>query len=174
MNIDAFIEPVKKAIEHLPRALEVLVIGYIIIKIATFIFVKALKIARVPKSLINILESLTTVVLWVFTVAAVFHSLGLSQLAFAISGSLAIIGLGLANGANLLVGDIIAGLFLAKDNSFNIGEKIKIGDIEGVIEKVDIRKVRVRTEKDELAVIPNSTFDKTNWIVLNKNNKGGK
>ena len=72
----------------------------------------------------------------------------------------------MANGANFLVSDILSGWYLARDPDFMIGEKIKFGDIEGRVEHIDLRKVRVRDKTGHLHIIPNSILDKAQFCVL--------
>jgi len=159
----------------LPRIPEVVfsfLIGYLIITISIQLFTHTLRIADVHKALIAILKSLVSIVLWIVLSAHLLRNLGLSQIAVTLSGSLIIIGLAIANGAQSTVADVIAGLFLARDPDFDIGFRVKSGETEGVIESIDIRKTRIRTANDTLHVVPNSLIDKERWQVIERRLKG--
>ncbi len=155
----------------LPRLPEVafsFLIGYLVLSIILTLFSHALSASHVHKALITILRSLLSVVLWVILTAHILRGLGLSQIAVTISGSLLVIGLAIANGAQSTVADIISGLFLAKDPDFDIGYLVKSGETEGIIESIDIRKTRIRTRDGILHVVPNSLIDKERWQVLSR------
>ena len=166
--LDAFSEPILKALPRIPQAILALAVGVLFVYFLQWIIEKTLKVARTPRTLLDILSSIAHVVLWVILIAAIFQSLGLTQIAFTISGSLAIVGVAIGAGANTMVQDIIAGLFLARDKDFDVGYQIKMGDIEGTIKKIDIRKIRVEDKQGHIHVIPNSMLDRASWIVLRR------
>ncbi len=167
---DAFTEPIIRTLPKLPQALLALGVGIIVLYTLQFIFEKILRVARTPRTLFDILTSISRVVLWVILIAAIFQSLGLNQIAFALSGSVAILGVAIGAGANSLVQDIIAGLFLARDRDFDVGFRIKTGEIEGRIRRIDMRKVRIEDAKGKVHVLPTSMFDKSSWSVLDREN----
>jgi small-conductance mechanosensitive channel len=166
--LSAFSEPVNQALPKIPQALLAFAVGVIVLHLLQWIFEKTLRLAKAPRSLQQILGSIVQVVLWVILIAAVFQSIGLTQIAFTLSGSVAIIGIALGAGANALVQDIITGLFLARDRDFNVGYRIKIGDVEGTIKQIDIRKVRIEADNGNIYVVPNSNLDKASWVVLDR------
>lgn len=158
-------------IPKLPSAFFSLLLGYLILLLVLEIFVYSLKVFRVPKALATILRSLVNVVLWVILLSQLMRHLGFNQIAITISGSLLVIGLAIANGANTLVADILSGLFLAKDPDFDVGYKVKVGEVEGTIEALDFRKTRIRTAEGKLMVMPNSLVDKDKWQIIEKSEK---
>ena len=166
--LDSFAEPILRALPKVPQAVLALLVGIVLLYIFQWTFEKILRVARTPATLHDILTSISEVVLWVIVIAAVFQSIGLTQVALALSGSVAIIGLAMGAGANALVQDVIAGLFLARDKDFSVGYTIKTGDIEGVVKRVDIRKIRIEDAKGKIHVIPNSNLDKSSWVVLDR------
>lgn len=58
-------------------------------------------------------------------------------------------------GARPLVNDFLAGLSFIFEDTFDVGEKVEILDVEGVIEKVTLRVTHLRAPTGELYVIPN-------------------
>lgn len=164
----AFSDPVLRALPRIPQAVLALLVGIVILHLLQWLFERALKLARTPRSLYGILTSISQVLFWVILIAAVFQSLGLTQIALTLSGSVAILGVAIGAGANALVQDIIAGLFLSRDPDFDVGYKIKAGDIEGVIKRIDLRKVRIEDKAKKIHVLPNSQLDKMSWVVLGR------
>lgn len=151
----------------LPKLIVGLVVGFIFINILLSIMRSLLKVGRVPKSLSDIITSLGSIVLWVMLLGELAKTAGLSSIAVTISGSLVVIGLALANGAGTMTSDIIAAFFIAKDKDFEIGYRIKTADIEGVVDKIDVRKVRIVGDDGQRYVVPNTNLDKNGWVLLN-------
>lgn len=151
----------------MPKLLVGIIVGIICIYIAIAITRSLLKVARVPKSLAEITLSLAGIILWIMLLAELAKTAGLSSIALTISGSLVVLGLALANGAGALTSDIIAAFFIAKDRDFEIGYRIKTGDIEGIIDKIDVRKVRIVGDDRRRHVVPNTNLDKNGWTLIN-------
>lgn len=156
---------ITSTIPRIPIALMTLLIGYIAVRIVQLIIFYALKAVRLNHALRGIIMSTCTVLLWVGVLALLFQSLGMSQVAVAISGSIALIAIGIGSGMTKLVSDVVAGAFLAKDRHFSIGGKIKIGDISGRVHSMDGRKVRIVDEKGNLYTVPNGQFDTMAWMI---------
>jgi small-conductance mechanosensitive channel len=156
----------------LPGLILTLAIGYLAIKIGLFIMGRALKLVRLSKAVRELAISLASIVLWVMVIAEIARQAGLSSLAITISSSIFALGLAIANGASAMASDIIAGLSLARDKDFECGFRIKVGDVEGIVEKIDVRKVRIKDDKGRITVIPNSKIDNTiGWSVIDREHK---
>lgn len=154
--------------ERAPQLLLTFIVGYFLIKIVLAVVSSLIKVSRAKQALKDILLSVVSLALWLLLIAALLQQMGLTQLAFALSGFVAIAGLAVTAGASSLVQDLISGVFLAQDPDFNVGDRLKVGDIEGAIEKMDARKIRLRDKNGKLHVLPNATFDKSSWVVIEK------
>jgi len=163
-----FWQPVENFWPKIPTLILSLIVGYIIIQIIAWILNRALKFSRVPRALISVIASLALIVMWVILFAEIARQLGMGSLAVTISGSLAVLALALATGASGLASDVISGVFLAKDPDFEIGYKIKVGDVVGLVHSVDIRKIRVVDVAGVIYVFPNTKLDKDGWQVISR------
>ncbi len=77
----------------------------------------------------------------------------------ATSGVLAIV-LGLALQSTL--SDVFAGIAVEVDAPFRLGDRVKIGDLaEGIVAGSNWRSVRIHTDTDDVATIPNSVVAKS-------------
>src|SRR6266542_5261316 len=103
MPIDPFVTTLAHSFQHfidrLPNVILTLLVGYLAIYILQALFSVGLRTMRVTKAMESIIHSSASVVLWIGLIALLLQSLGLNQIAIAISGSVAIIGLGIATGA---------------------------------------------------------------------------
>ena len=80
----------------------------------------------------------------------------------ATSGVIAVL-LGLASQSTLA--DVFSGIALGIDQSFRVGDRVSIFDhAEGVIVQMNWRSIRVQTDGDDIAMIPNSIVAKSQII----------
>jgi moderate conductance mechanosensitive channel len=146
-------------------ALAVLVIGNWVLGITTRAAISGARKAHMKPALVDLLTAGVTAAGWVLIAAGVLQALNLNELAIAVGGSISLVALGIATAASGNLGDIIAGVFLASDPDFGNGFTIKTGEITGTIERIDLRKTRVRTEDGKLHIIPNKSIESSVWIV---------
>jgi small-conductance mechanosensitive channel len=154
---------------RLPGLLTTLLIGYLVIQLLEFLMKRFLRLVKIHESSRELIVSIGSVILWVLLFAEIAREAGLSGLALTISGSIVALGFAIANGATSLTSDIIAGLFMSRDRDFDCGYRIRVGDVEGVVDKIDIRKVRIKGDDGKLYILPSSKVDMTGWVVISKN-----
>lgn len=58
-------------------------------------------------------------------------------------------------GARPLISDFLTGVGFIFEDTFDVGEKIQINGVEGVIEKINLRTTFIRAPTGELYIIPN-------------------
>ena len=66
-----------------------------------------------------------------------------------------IVGLTVGFGAQSLVKDFVAGLFVLIENQYAIGEKVKIGSAEGTVVKITMRITVLKDDKGDMHYISN-------------------
>lgn len=72
----------------------------------------------------------------------------------AIAG-LGIAGLAVGFGAQALIRDWLAGIFIVAENQFNAGEEIRIAGVEGVVEDFSLRRTMLRDADGTVHHVPN-------------------
>ena len=153
----------------IPLAIGAFVFGAIVIKLLSLVARLLIGLVSLPRGLKGILVSLIDGALWVFLFIAMLQVLGLNNVALAFSGLVAASGLALAVGASSLISDILAGIFLAKDRDFSVGDEVIAGDsAKGVIESLDMRRIRIRDKAGQLHVIPNSVVERKEWVLVTR------
>ncbi len=175
LNLPAtnFTDPLVTGATHvlpkIPLAIGAFIFGAVIIRLISWIARGLIGLVRLPRGLKGILVSLIDGALWVFLFIAMLQVLGLNNVALAFSGLVAASGLALAVGASALISDILAGIFLAKDRDFSVGDEVIAGDAtKGVIESMDMRRIRIRDKDDQLHVIPNSIVERKEWVLVTR------
>jgi small conductance mechanosensitive channel len=66
-----------------------------------------------------------------------------------------------------LLRDVINGFFILLESQFNVGDRVKIGDFEGEVEKMTLRITVLRGEEGNLHYIPNSEIRAVTWFKKN-------
>jgi small-conductance mechanosensitive channel len=157
-------------VPNIPRALLFLLIGIIIVKLIGRLSKPMLKLTRWPIGLQEIMQTIIRFMAWAFLAIAFLQIVGLSSLALALTGSVAVLAIGFSSGLSGLVADLVAGLQLANDRDFKVGYMVIAGDrkTEGVIRELDIKKVRIEDADGHIHVIPNSVVEKNEWTVLGR------
>lgn len=85
--------------------------------------------------------------IWQVNVAALVASLGIG-------------GVVLALAAKDSVENVFGSVTMLFDESFTIGDWIKVGDVEGVVEEINLRSTKIHTFGDTIVTLPNSTWIK--------------
>ena len=83
---------------------------------------------------------------------------GLGYLGFPTStiiASLGAVSLALSLGAQSLIADILAGLAIVFDGSFQVGDVVKINGTRGTIEEIGVRNTKLRIPVDNILIINN-------------------
>ncbi|MBV8653493.1 MAG: mechanosensitive ion channel family protein [Alphaproteobacteria bacterium] len=129
--------------------------------------------AIVPRSRLATLLALLRVfsLICILCIAAM---VALSSLGVAIGPLLAgagIIGLAFGFGSQTLVKDIVSGIFFLLDDAFRLGEYIQIGNLEGTVEKISIRSLRLRHPRGRLHTVPFGeikflTNNSRDWAIM--------
>ena len=162
------VDSINRVIPKIPIAILVLFIGIVVIRLLRLIISSSLSVTKLPKALQDVIVSLSDVALWIFLGIALLQFVGLNSIALAVTGSFAFVVLGLSQGGAAAIADVIAGLTLAKDRDFAVGDYVKIGDRSGVIEELDLRRTRLRDDKGHMYIIPNASIDKSGWQLIER------
>ena len=130
----------------------------------------AFKLTALQRGLRDVIASAIEIAMWIVLSIWVLQALGFGNIIVFFSSSAIAIGLVLAAGGSTLLSDIVAGVFLARDTDFNVGDEVIAGETptRGVIESMDARRTRLRDENGDLHVLPNSVVERKEWIVVHR------
>lgn len=109
------------------------------------------------KTLLSLLRNAVTIALSVFVVMLALAQLGIN-IAPLLAGA-GVLGLAIGFGAQKFVQDIITGVFIQLENIMNEGDVVEAGGCSGVVEKLTIRSVSIRSLDGTLHLIPFSSVD---------------
>jgi small-conductance mechanosensitive channel len=76
----------------------------------------------------------------------------------AFKGMTILLGLLVSIGSNSVASNLLAGLVVVYKRSINIGDRIQVGDVIGDVERVSLLDTQIRSLKNVLVSVPNSTL----------------
>lgn len=163
--------------EYLPNLITILVISFVmyyVIRIVRYVFLEIeaekLKISGFHADWAMPTYGIVRVLLYAFTLVLVFPYLPGSD-SNVFRGVSVFIGILFSLGSSSAIANMVAGLVITYMRPFKIGDKIKIGDITGIVLEKTLLVTRIRTIKNEEITIPNSAVlsgNTTNYTTMAK------
>lgn len=86
----------------------------------------------------------------------------------ALFGAAGVVGIVIGVASQTSIGNIISGLFLVSEKSFELGDVIRIGDKTGTVYAIDLLSVKIKTADNLLIRIPNQTVISTELVNITK------
>jgi len=109
---------------------------------------------RLGKLIVPMVSKLLKLVVTFLAVLFVAENLGINV--NTLLATVGISGVAIALASKDTVENVFGSFTVLIDQPFKIGDAVKIGDVEGIVEKVGFRSTRVRTFYNSLVTIPNS------------------
>jgi small-conductance mechanosensitive channel len=102
----------------------------------------------------EVIKGLKTVLVYTVAILLILQWLDL------VSGSIlalgAVFALAVSFAAQSLVKDLVNGFLILLEDQFRIGDNIRVGDISGQVENLNLRVTQIRSEEGSLITLPNS------------------
>jgi len=105
------------------------------------------------KTLGHIIKSIGNIVIYSVILFMVLNLSGVDITP--VLASAGIIGLAIGFGAQSIVKDFVAGLFILIENQYGIGDRVKIGDFEGDVIKITMRSTTLMDDEKKVYYISN-------------------
>jgi small conductance mechanosensitive channel len=118
----------------------------------------SLRSAARAQTLSLVLRSIASAVIWAIAVTMVLGELGVN-LGPLIAGA-GIAGVAIGFGAQSLVKDFLAGIFMLVEDQYGVGDIIDAGEASGTVEAVTLRTTRLRDVNGTVWHIPNGTIQR--------------
>ncbi|GAX86824.1 MscS family membrane protein [Lebetimonas natsushimae] len=118
------------------------------------------KYGKASRELASFLIKLTKVFVIIIGVVAMLQEFGINVTGFI--ASLGLGGLAFALAAKDTAANLFGGIAILTDNMFKVGEWVKIGNAEGIVEDIGMRTTKIRAFDKRLIVVPNSVIATSN------------
>lgn len=114
--------------------------------------------ARREKTLIGIFNGILTVAVWLIAGLMIISELGLN-IGPILAGA-GILGVALGFGAQWMIRDFLAGLFIVVENQYRVGDVVCLDEVCGIVENITLRKTVLRDLDGKVHHFPNGSFTK--------------
>jgi small-conductance mechanosensitive channel len=114
---------------------------------------EAERLQRRAKTIGTVLRSIWTVIVVVSAFMAILSEFGV-QIG-ALVATAGILGVALGFGAQSLVKDVLAGIFILSEDQYGEGDIIDVGEASGVVEEMGLRVTRLRSLDGTVWFVPN-------------------
>jgi small-conductance mechanosensitive channel len=156
-TLRAIASGVLEALPAVVSALILLLVASVAITVVTVLLRRAF--ARIyPADQALVVDLYVTVVrvfLWFLTALALLSVLGLEQIAASLGTASGFVALGVAYALSDMIEDTVAGVYLLRDPDFEVGDEVAVGDTEGELVAIDLRKSRLDLPSGDRVVLRN-------------------
>lgn len=147
------------------EALLIVLIGAILIRLLAGILSRTLLRGLKEQSRIGARKTITYVGIGVLIIVALDH-LGVQLTA--LLGAAGVIGIAVGIASQASLGNVISGLFLVSEKTFEIGDVVRIGERTGVVHSIDPLSIKLRTFDNLLVRIPNQQIIDNELLNITK------
>jgi len=106
-----------------------------------------------------------------YGISAILILMVMRELGFSLAtllGAAGVAGVAVGFAAQTSLSNLISGLFLIGEKPFQIGDVLKVGELAGVVDSVDLLSVKIRTFDNKLVRIPNEQLIKTQFTNVTR------
>lgn len=104
-------------------------------------------------TLTSIIVSLCRICVWVVAILMVLSEAGI-DIGPLLAG-MGIVGLAIGFGAKKVIEDFFGGLLIIFEDQYRVGDEVKIGDVEGKVKEITLRRTIIKDSKGVSHSIPN-------------------
>lgn len=125
-----------------------------LIDTATDNFLRKLKLIRRVETIREVISSSSHIIITGIALMMILHELGFDIRPIIASAGL--LGVAFSLGAQHLMKDVINGFLILLEDQFAVGDKVKISDHSGIVEKINLRTTTLKDSDGNIHIIPNS------------------
>ncbi len=164
-------------VDHVFLFLFIIFLTQVITHFMDFIYYLRMGKAQVEKNharlqLLPLMKEMTKLLLWALSAFLIMGSVFHVNVPALITG-LGIGGVAIALAGKETVENFFAAFTILSDKPFQTGETIKLGDVEGVVERIGFRSTRLRNIDGYAYIIPNQNLVSQNLINLSMRDTRG-
>ena len=145
-----FLTSIAAAVPRLLEGLVFLVLAAVVVKLV-MVVVRALLGRVLPGDSPVYRQFVSTLVLAFLSFAVLLSFLsivGLDAIAASLGTATGFVALGVSYALSDMIEDAVAGVYLLRDEDFMPGDEVKVGDVEGRVKSIELRKTRFTVDGD--------------------------
>lgn len=141
-------------IPALIRTIQIFTIAYLLNMLLKFILSKCLAKSKKSQTIEKLLCSFIKYLIALVAIFMILNAWGVDTTTLLASAG--ILGLVIGLGAQSLIADIIAGIFIVFENVYQVGDIIVVGDWRGTVDEIGIRTTKIIDAGGNVKIINNS------------------
>lgn len=157
-----FLGGIIEAVPGVAGGVVFLILAYLVIRLTLTVARRVLE--RLYPSEQQLVVDLTVAIvglfLWFGTALAFLKIVGLGDVAVSLGTAGGFVGLGVAFALKEMIADTVAGVYLLRDPDFQEGDPVDTASVVGSVERIGLRKTRLRAEDGSLVVLANRDVEK--------------
>lgn len=150
-------------VHYVLRAILLLGLGFFVAKIISSSISKAIS-SRVTAQHSMLLRRIVFYSIFLLFFASAVQELGFHISALLGATGILTVAIGIASQASM--SNVVSGVFIIGEKPFQIGDTIKVNDLQGEIISIDFLSVKIRTSENTMVRIPNEVLIKTPVINI--------
>lgn len=154
ISSNAFVQGAFEKIPSLIASIEVIVLTIILNSILKFVMNKGFTKTNRGKTVVKLLESFLKYLLAIVAIMLVLSQWGVDTATLLASAGILTLVVGL--GAQSLVADIVAGMFIVFEGEYQVGDIVVIDDWRGTVKEIGIRTTKIVDAGGNVKIINNS------------------
>lgn len=159
-TLNEFLASVTAGIPSVLTGVVFLVLAAVVIKAAVAVVRVVLERVYPEQPIyVQLGATLVGVFLWFGAILGFLSAVGLPEIAAALGTASGFLALGVSYALSGMLADAVAGIYLLRDPDFNPGDTVVAGDVEGVVQSIELRKTRFR-HGDDTIVHANADVEK--------------
>ena len=149
-----FVNLLYQKIPALIRSVQIVTIAVLLSLLLRFIMRKGFARSNRAKTIVNLLESFVKWGIAIVAIMMVLHAWGVDTATLLASAGILTLIVGL--GAESLVADIVAGIFMVFEGEFQVGDIVIINDWRGTVQEIGIRTTKIVDAGGNINIVNNS------------------
>ncbi len=149
-----FIQLMYTKVPALIRSVQIATIAYIVTLILRLLVLKSFAKSKRGKTVVKMLSSLIRWVIIIVTLLLILSAWGVDTATLIASAGIMSLVVGL--GAQSLIADIIAGLFIVIEGEYQVGDIVVIDDWRGTVSEIGIRTTKIVDAGGNIKIVNNS------------------
>ena len=126
-----------------------------------------------PRVYRQFIVAIVMLFLW-FGVGLSFLSVvGLEQIAASLGSAAGFLALGVSYALSSVIADVVAGVYLLRDEDFMPGDEVDIGGTVGVVQSIELRKTRLTVNDGADTMVRNNAEIEKKWTKLDDDTRVG-
>lgn len=155
-NIDNTIASFKSQIPIIIKCAIYVILIYVVCRLLRIVFSARMKKSNRTKTVFTLLDGFVKYGGAIAIILCILKACGVDT--GALWASVGVLTLVIGLGANALIADIIAGMFIIFENEYNVGEIISIDDFRGTVLEIGIRSTKLLDAAGNIKIINNGNI----------------